>query len=102
MTKINACFQEQEAKITFHPGSETTRAGFIINPPGRCQRRRDEKPKQQRIPVRPIYKKDLDLWLVELGFRKNPGLEDEAESGMAGKSWNRLTVALRPRPAVQQ
>ncbi len=99
---INACIQEQKAKITFQPGPEKTRSSFIIEFPGHCQCRRDGKLEKQQIPVRPIYQKELDLWLAELGFKKFQGLEKELEANLAGKVWNRLTIAFRPRPANHQ
>jgi len=69
---INACIQEQETKIAFHPGSERTGARFIIESPVRYKYRGNRKLEKQQIPVRPIFKKELDLWLAELGFKKVP------------------------------
>ncbi len=95
----NAIFQEPKAKITFHPGSEKTTARFIIDSPERCRYRQGGKLEQHRIPVRPIYRKELGLWLADLGFKKVQALEEETEASVTGKTWNRLAIATRPRSA---
>lgn len=92
--EVNSNLREQDAKIFFHPDLENTRARFIIETPGRCHCRQHKSLDYHEIPVRPIFEKELNLWLAELGFKKTDDLEEK--TGLSGKTWNKLTLSIRP------
>jgi glycine/sarcosine N-methyltransferase len=76
-------------------GGEKTKLIFKIAPAGIkagirvCQ-------EEVRIPVRPIFKKELDFWLTELGFKKIQSYGWFDWKTAANNSCHRITVAYRP------
>ncbi len=48
------------------------------------------------FPVRPIFQKELDMWLAELGFRKLDNCEEVKGSYISGETWQTVTAAFRP------
>ncbi len=53
-----------------------------------------------KIPVRPIFKKELDLWLTEMGFEDIICYDWFSEKLATSNSYHRVTVAYRPRAAT--
>ncbi len=100
MKAINDSCLGKKAKISFQHRTEKTGSRFIIESPAGSIYREEEPGNKSYIPVRPIYKKELDIWLAELGFKKVQALEETAETNLAGKAWKRVTVAVRPKSAA--
>lgn len=101
LKEINNSCLGKKAKISFQHRPEKIGSRFILKSPADSINREERPGNKHYIPVRPIYKKELDIWLAELGFKKVQALEEAAETILAGKAWNRVTVAVRPKPAAQ-
>ncbi|NMB35132.1 MAG: class I SAM-dependent methyltransferase [Firmicutes bacterium] len=53
-----------------------------------------------RVPVRPIFKKELDFWLTELGFENIKSYDWFSGEGAVNDTCHRVTLAYRPVAAA--
>ena len=80
-------------------GGENAKLIFKIAPAGIRAGIRTRQ-EEVRIPVRPIFKKELDLWLTELGFEKIKSYDWFSGKLAANNTCHRVTIAYRPSAAA--
>ncbi len=91
ITEINVDDRKMTVKVFFEHEYDKPGSRFIFEilyPKDRA-----EEARKIVIPVKPVFKKELDTWLAELGFIKK---EESYFDCMPGETWHTVTVAFRP------
>jgi len=94
--EVDEYFYKQGVNVFFDQGIAKSGAKFIFEPSE--QYTGAKKPTRVVIPVRPVFKKELDIWLVEMGFKIIEDYGELTSGPLAGRAWHTVTAVYRPVP----
>lgn len=96
-TEIDDYYNDLGVKVFFEEGHEKANAKFIFQVFNHYLPER--KAERIAFPVRPIFQKELDMWLAELGFGKIENCGSLTDNYCTVGAWQTVTVAYRPGPS---
>ncbi len=92
ITDINVDGCDMAVKVFFEHGNEKKRSRFVFET--LYPSKRTGETEKLVIPVKPVFKKEMDVWLAELGFVKSN--EEMYVDCMPKETWHTVTTVFRP------